>query len=143
MVWYLHNIHYAKLDGLDLDLHPARGMVRAPTDLEASSCSSARPAGLRAGRAPNVCAQERHDRIVHNHTPLYGPLSGYRFAGRDLVAPDGQRLSVTRLEGLLWRDAMELRRAGFASRKAAGRQQSVKVATVNLQDYRHNGLAAG
>jgi hypothetical protein len=43
------------------------------------------------------------------------------------------------LEGLLWREEMELRRAGFASRKKAEsgkrRSQLVKVVVVQLGDY--------
>lgn len=37
--------------------------------------------------------EARHARIVRNHVELHGPWLGWRLAGRDLVAPDGQRLS--------------------------------------------------
>ncbi|HJR73606.1 MAG TPA: DUF3653 domain-containing protein [Luteimonas sp.] len=69
---------------------------------------------------------------------------GFRFAGRYLVTPDGDRMTPQRLRGLAWRDAMELRRAGFASRRRAeaGTGARVKVIVVDLQDYRHNGIAA-
>lgn len=90
---------------------------------------------------PNACAEQLYQRVVYNHTPLYGPWAGYRFAGADLVAPDGQRINERRMQGILWRDSMELRRAGFASRKRAQRHP-VKVVVIDLQDYRVNGLAA-
>lgn len=48
------------------------------------------------------------------------------------------------LQGILWRDAMELRRAGFASRRRAerGARTRVKVMVIDLQDHRENGFAA-
>ena len=44
-----------------------------------------------------------YDRVVHNKTPLYGPWSGWRMAGRDLVAQTGARIGPERLRGLAWR----------------------------------------
>jgi hypothetical protein len=77
--------------------------------------------------------------VVHQQIDLSGPWEGWRVRGRDLVAPDGQRIPARRLEGLLWREAMELRRAGFASRKKAEtarrNSQMVKVVVVQLGDY--------
>ncbi|MEG3191611.1 hypothetical protein [Lysobacter sp. D1-1-M9] len=74
---------------------------------------------------------------------------GWKLRGRELVSPDRQRISRTRLEGLLWRDAMELRLAGYASRRkaeaakvAAGRRQLVKVVVVELGEYRRHGVGA-
>ncbi|NUO74593.1 MAG: hypothetical protein HOQ32_01125 [Lysobacter sp.] len=74
---------------------------------------------------------------------------GWRVRGRDLVSPDGQRINPGRLLGLLWRDAAELRRAGFASRRKAERgtrgkqyMPKVKVVIIDLADYRENGVAA-
>lgn len=82
-----------------------------------------------------------------NHT-----FAGWRFteSGRELVSPDGDRMTAERLKGLLWRDAMELRRAGFASRRKAeagtrSKQYGarVKVVIVELDDWRdrHFGRA--
>lgn len=75
----------------------------------------------------------------------------WRFTGggRYLVAPDGQHITQERLEGLLWRDSMELRLAGFASRrraeKAVRHGAKVKVVVVDLADWqeRHFGRRAG
>ncbi len=82
-----------------------------------------------------------------NHT-----FAGWRFTecGRELVSPSGDRMTAERLKGLLWRDAMELRRAGFASRRKAetgtrAKQYGarVKVVIVDLGDWRdrHFGRA--
>jgi hypothetical protein len=77
--------------------------------------------------------------VVDQQIDLSGPWEGWRIRGRDLVAPHGQRIPARRLEGLLWREEMELRRAGFASRKKAESErrnsQLVKVVVVPLSDY--------
>lgn len=44
---------------------------------------------------------------------------GWRLRGRHLVSEDGQRMTVERLRGLMWRDKMELRLKGYTSRRAA------------------------
>lgn len=69
--------------------------------------------------------------------------------GRYLVAPDGQHITQERIEGLLWRDQMELRRAGLQSRRKAARAVrrgvKVKVVVVELSDWqaKHFGSRAG
>jgi hypothetical protein len=75
--------------------------------------------------------------------------NGWRWRAGQLVAPDGQRITQRRLEGLMWRDAMELRRAGYASRKLAERGNTskqygprVKVLIVELVDVRVDGHTA-
>lgn len=99
---------------------------------------------------PNTCARALYSRVVDNHHALHGSWSGWRFAGRDLVAPDGQRINPERLRGLLMRDAAELRLAGFRSRREAeankrrhGGDNLVTVHVVQLDQYRPGGLAAG
>ena len=79
-----------------------------------------------------------------------GDWHGWRLRGRHLVSPDGQRITRTRLEGLLWRDESELHRAGFISRKNAEANKharrygaKVKVVIVDLADYRVGGVTAG
>ncbi|MDG2518402.1 DUF3653 domain-containing protein [Lysobacter soli] len=73
---------------------------------------------------------------------------GWRLRGRHLVSEDGQRMTIERLRGLMWRDKMELRRAGFASRRAAELARAapsrplVKVLVIDLGEYRHRGVAA-
>ena len=55
-------------------------------------------------------------------------------------------MSIERLRGLMWRDKMELRLAGYASRRKAeeartapNRAQLVKVVIVTLDEYRKSG----
>jgi hypothetical protein len=79
---------------------------------------------------------------------LDGEWYGWRLRGRHLVSDDGQRMTLERLRGLMWRDKMELRLKGFASRRAAeareaaSRRQLVKVVGIDLAEFRHHGVAA-
>lgn len=61
------------------------------------------------GTQPNACAMAHYRRLIDNHITLHGPWTGWRMAGRDLVAPDGQRINPERLRGLLFRQAAESR----------------------------------
>lgn len=83
------------------------------------------------------------------HMDLNDEWIGWRLRGRYLISPGGQRISPERLRGLLFRDQLELRKAGFASRLKADRgtraRQSmpkIKVVIIDLGEYRVNGLAA-
>ena len=60
---------------------------------------------------PNTCARAQHDRIAHNRHELHGPWSGWRFAGRELVSPDGDRINPGRLRGLLFTESLRRRYA--------------------------------
>jgi len=79
-----------------------------------------------------------------------GDWHGWRLSGRVWSPRNGQRITRERLAGLLFRGELELRRAGFASRRAAeanrrGRQYQsrVKVIVVDPADLRvHGGLKA-
>jgi len=80
---------------------------------------------------------------------LDGDWYGWRLRGRHLISPDGQRMTQERLRGLLFRDQLELRKAGYASRRKADRgtrakqyTPKVKVVIIDLAEYRENGLAA-
>lgn len=94
---------------------------------------------------------KKETRNVTEYIPYHRDWEGYRWtdAGKYLISPNGERISAERLKGLLWRDAMELRRAGFASRKSAdqnrGKKQLVKVVVIQLGEYRDmvNGRCAG
>jgi len=78
---------------------------------------------------------------------LDGDWYGWRLRGRHFVSPDGQRLTQERLRGLLWRDSMELRLAGYASRRRAEQDRAsrptVKVVVVDLSHFRLHGSFAG
>ena len=60
---------------------------------------------------PNACARAQHERIVHNRHELHGPWHGWRFAGRELVSPDGDRINAERLRGLLFAESLRRRYA--------------------------------
>ncbi len=88
------------------------------------------------------------ERLVHNKTALSGPWAGWRMAGRELVAPDGMRISPERLRGLAWQQQALSRnsaRADNARRKAVRQVATVKVLVVNPADWqqRHFGRSAG
>lgn len=77
-----------------------------------------RPPCWPAGQpCPNECAGSHYDRTVYNRQHLGGPWTGWRMAGRELVSPDGDRISAERMRGLLWREALDKRRAGSVQRK--------------------------
>lgn len=72
---------------------------------------------------PNPCAQAHYDRTVYNRHHLPDPWSGWRFAGRVLVSPDGDRITPERLRGILWSEA-------HSARKAARRQRLEAVSRM-------------
>ena len=89
-------------------------------------------------------------RIVAIATDIPEPWSGWHFSasGRHLISPERERITPERLAGLLWRDSMELRRAGLRSRREAEkpvRRGPVKVVIVDMADWhaRNVGSRAG
>lgn len=80
-----------------------------------------------------------YEAVVHQRIDLTGPWRGWRIAGRDLVAPDGQRISPARMAGIMWRDELGLRLKGYASRRKAEadskKNQLVKVVVIPLSQY--------
>lgn len=67
-------------------------------------------------------------------------------AGRELVSPDGDRFTTTRLRGLAWRLEAELRaeRARARNARAEKRQRElVKVVVVDLGDWRERHFGTG
>lgn len=71
-------------------------------------------------------SRSHYDRTVHNLTPLYGPWSGWRMAGRVLVSPDGDRIAPERLRGILWaevsRERLKSGRQGLGVVVALGQE---------------------
>ncbi len=51
-------------------------------------------------------------------------------AGRDLITPDGTRLTPERVRGLAWRQDAEARRDAARSRREAQKRVSRSVVTV-------------
>lgn len=73
-----------------------------------------------------------------------GDWYGWRLRGNFLVSPDRQYITRERLEGLLWRDSMELRRAGLRSRREAMKpRQVVRVLVIDLEQQRSSRGGVG
>lgn len=77
-----------------------------------------------------------------------GPFARWCLRGNYFVSHHGDRMTPERLAGLAWRDQMELRLAGYASRRKAeagtrkaGQRQMVKVVVVDLGDFRERHFA--
>lgn len=77
------------------------------------------------GSEANPCARAHYERVVYGNATLYGEWQGWRIAGRELVAPDGTRISRRRLEGLMFRDEAEKRIA--AARRRSGKDGNYVV----------------
>ena len=81
------------------------------------------------------------------HIDLTDEFGGWRIRGRYLIGPDRQKITPERLRGVLWRDEMELRLAGFASRRKAeadkAKRQRVRVVIVPLSEVAVAGRVAG
>jgi hypothetical protein len=103
----------------------------------ASETAVDRPPCWPEGRAcPNSCARSLYDRVVYNRSELHGPWAGWRLAGRDLVAPDGQRIAPERLRGLLFRQEGERRVAAARAgerRSAGGSEGFGRVVRLALE----------
>lgn len=112
--------------------------------------SPLRPPCWAAGQTvPNPCAAAHWERVVRNHTDLTGDWYGWKMRGKELVSPDGQRISPERMKGILWRLQAEERLARAKrireAKEKAVRHQSVKVVVVDLADWhsRNVGTMAG
>lgn len=85
---------------------------------------------------PNPCAQQVHDQVTRNHVRLHGPWAGWRLVGRDLVSPDGMRMSAERVRGLAWRQEAEGRLAAIRARNSnSGHRGMVTVLRVRNSDW--------
>ena len=63
-----------------------------------------RPPCWRDGaECPNWCAREYYRRTVLNHHWLPEPWAGWRFAGRHLVNPAGERIAPHLLDRMMYR----------------------------------------
>lgn len=95
---------------------------------------------------PNACAAQVRDLITRNHVRLHGPWAGWRLVGRDLVSPDGVRMSAERVRGLAWRQETETRLAAVKARKKRVSEDAiVTVLRVRQSDWKaeHFGSRVG
>ncbi|MGJ4801771.1 DUF3653 domain-containing protein [Luteimonas sp. SDU82] len=105
-----------------------------------------RPPCWPAGQpCPNACAAALHDRTVYNRQHLGGPWSGWRMAGRELVSPDGDRISPERMRGLLWRQQAEERRDAARAAREKRVSRMVTVVRIDQGDWHRErfGTVAG
>lgn len=94
---------------------------------------------------PNSCADALYQRTVHNQHWLPAPWNGWRMAGRDLITPDGTRLSPERVRGLAWRQDAEARLAGILAKKKRVSNGMVTVIRIPNDDWHRErfGTVAG
>lgn len=60
-------------------------------------------------KCPNWCARAYYDRTVHNHQYLPEPWQGWRFAGRWLINPHGERIAPHLLDRWMHRHQVMFR----------------------------------
>lgn len=60
---------------------------------------------------PNNCAAQLHRRVIYNHTPLFGPWSGWKLAGARLVSPAGDWASPDQVDRWIYRHTQLFRHA--------------------------------
>jgi Phage protein. len=85
---------------------------------------------------PNQCAAQVRDLITRNHVRLHGPWAGWRLVGRELVSPDGVRMSAERARGLAWRVEQEERLARIRARSSArSHRGTVTVVRIPVRDW--------
>lgn len=69
------------------------------------------PPCIEPGQPINTCARAMYAWRVEAKGYLPGEWTGWRLAGRYLVSPDGDRILPERIRGIIFRDALEKRRA--------------------------------
>jgi hypothetical protein len=62
------------------------------------------PPCIKAGLAWNHCVEKQFNEQILNHITLTAEWTGWKFKGKDLVSPDGLRISPERLRGILWHE---------------------------------------
>lgn len=95
-----------------------------------------------AGTKPNACAVAVHNLKNYGLSELGGPWKGWRLAGRNLVTPDGLRISPERVRGLAWRQDAEARLDAAKARNARKDKQLVRVVVVTLTEFQQHRAGA-
>lgn len=72
----------------------------------------------------NECAKRLYAEKVLGHVDLAADWAGWRLRGRWLISPDGDRITVERLRGLLFVEVNERRRHKAGSK---GQQEAAVV----------------
>lgn len=74
----------------------------------------------------NECAKRLYAEKVLGHVDLGAEFAGWRIRGRWMISPDGDRITVERLRGLLFLELNERRRHRAGSKG----QQGAKVIRI-------------
>ena len=85
---------------------------------------------------PNQCAAQVFDQVTRNHVRLHGPWAGWRLVGREMVSPEGVRVSPERMKGLMWRQEAEARLTAIRARNSnSGHRGVVTVLRIRNSDW--------
>lgn len=75
------------------------------------------PPCVQLGQPMNHCARAQYSERILGNIALVGDWKDWRFKGRDLVSPDGHRISPERLRGVLMNEAIAVRIAKARKQK--------------------------
>lgn len=81
-----------------------------------------------AGTPMNYCAAALYHRRIYNRFELHGEWSGWKMAGKMLVAPNGSRISTQRLFGILF----------FEKERQRLLEKTQQTATSNVMPFHRN-----
>ena len=85
---------------------------------------------MTAKPTPEQALQFMADAVLYQRIDFTGPWHGWKLRGRDLVSPDGDRISPERLKGLAWRLAQEARRDAARAKRETQERAAKGVVTV-------------
>ncbi|MCC6756733.1 MAG: hypothetical protein IT474_02055 [Arenimonas sp.] len=92
------------------------------------------PPCVRLGEPLNPCARARYEEQILKHLNLTGDWNGWKFRGRDLVSPDGERISPERLRGILYKEKADKSKRHAAAVAAGNAQEPGRI--IRLDSYR-------
>lgn len=92
------------------------------------------PPCVRLGEPLNPCARARYQEEILKHVDLRGEWQGWKFRGRDLVSPDGDRISPERLRGILYMEIAQKSKAEALKAKKKNQQERGQI--IELGHYR-------
>jgi len=89
------------------------------------------PPCVKLGEPMNWCAKRQMAERLLGHFALVNEWAGWRFAGRELVSPEGLRINPERLRGILHAEKQKaVTRGQFAQETA----QSARIISLEFAD---------
>jgi hypothetical protein len=89
---------------------------------------------------PPCCAAavERYEQDCWNHFDLTGPWTGWTLRGRVLISPHGDRVSASRVQGLMFVETLRIRRdaAQMRQQKRTGTPGAGKIKECQITAIR-------